>query len=206
MYLHFYVYAYLRKDGTPYYIGKGSKARAYRKNKNEAGYRKPPADKSRIIIVEKNLTDIGALAIERRLIRWYGRKDLGTGILYNRAEGGEGSSHSVATRKKMSDSHTGKPHPCPPLSVETRLKIANSLRGQTRSDDVKKRMSEIKMGELNPFYGKTHSAETRQKQSIALKGKSKAPMSEEAKRKLSESQKKRLAEKRLIRLQSSNEL
>ena len=71
---------------------------------------------------------------------------------------------------------------------------------------LKKRMSEIKMGELNPFYGKTHSAETRQKQSVALKGKSKAPMSEEAKRKLSESQKKRLAEKRLIRLQSSNEL
>lgn len=105
----FYIYAYIRENsGIPYYIGKGKDDRAWRKHKSV----KRPTDINRIIIMENNLTEIGAFALERRYIRWFGRIDLGTGVLRNLTDGGEGASNpNMSSRLLMKESKQGIRNP-----------------------------------------------------------------------------------------------
>ena len=166
----YYIYAYLREDKTPYYIGKGKGNRAFIKGKSEV---KPPKDKSRIIFLKQNLLEEEAFKYEVYMIAVLGRKDLGTGILRNKTNGGEGISGLIHNQ-------------------ETRKKIGEANRGKSISEETRRKRSEVNKGENNPFYGKTHSEESKRKQSEAKKGKT---HSQETRRKLSEIKKVKFAGK-----------
>lgn len=152
----FYVYAYIRKsDNTPYYIGKGNGSRAWGRH-----HFKIPLNNSQIIILESGLTEIGALALERRMIRWYGRKDNYTGILSNKTDGGEGSVGLV-------------------MSDEAKRKISLSKIGHKFSEEAKKKMAAAKLGKPSPLRGCVRSIETRLKQSASTLGKPKKKRTKE---------------------------
>ena len=152
--MEYYTYAYLREDRTPYYIGKGKERRIYLKGKGEV---KPPKDKSRIIFLKQNLTEEDAFKHEIYMISIFGRKDLGTGILHNRTDGGEGTSNdSEETRRKKSrpgklNGMYGKKRP-PELILKANAASTSITKGKTYEE----------------IYGEDRAKEIKQNRSLSL--------------------------------------
>ena len=160
----FYIYVYLREDGSPYYVGKGKGNRAWSKNRRIP----PPTDPSLIVIVKEFLTETEAFDEERLLIAFYGRKDKGTGILRNLTDGGEGSSGwipSAEYREKMSAALSGENNP-----MFGRTGVNNPKFGQKASKKTRDKMSAAKIGKKPHNYGQKDSAKTRAKKSAAQSG------------------------------------
>ena len=144
--MKYYVYEYLREDGTPYYVGKGQGKRW----RDPHSVAIPP--KERVKFVQENMLEQDAFNLEVELILKYGRKDLGTGILRNLTSGGEGQTPGPEVRAKLSAAKIGKK--------------PNNY-GKTVS--YKKDRKWDRQGEKHHMHGKNHSDEARQKISEGIK-------------------------------------
>ena len=144
--MEYYVYEYLREDGTPYYVGKGKNRRWAQKH----GVAVPP--KERVRFVAKGLDEITAFKLEEELIAKYGRKDLGTGPLRNLTAGGEGYTPGPEVRAKYSAAKKGKK--------------PNNY-GKTMSYPKDRKWD--RQGEKHHMYGKSHTEDARLKITEALK-------------------------------------
>jgi hypothetical protein len=140
----FYVYAFLRSANSatgrkysPYYIGKGKGNRAYSSQRRGAPR---PINSSFIVFIQEGLTEQEAFDLEKYCIAVYGRVDLGTGILRNLTNGGDGVSGLVfpeETIRRLSELNTGKT-----LSQSTKDKISAAMSGRRLSEKTRRLISE----------------------------------------------------------------
>ena len=194
----YYIYFYLRsrdsaigKAGTPYYVGKGKNKRAYDRRRRLVPV---PKDKNNIVFVLNNLTEEQAFQNEIDFISWYGRVNLGNGILRNLTDGGEGMSGWVPSeemKRKLSVARKGKSNPWAIGNTN-----ASVLKGIPRSEETKRKIGEANKGKLNYMFGKTHSEESRRKIGESKKGKTR---SEETKRKISKASKLYWQNKKILK-------
>ena len=131
--MQFYTYLWLREDGSPYYVGKGTIKRAHKKHR--AGLVPPSSDR---IIVQDWPSEELAFEGERLLIAYYGRIDLGTGCLRNMTDGGDGRagcSPSPETRCRLRDAQRGS---------------KNGFFGHKHTDETRRKISAAKCGSSAP--------------------------------------------------------
>ena len=184
----------------PVYVGKGKDDRVFCSS-IELQKKNPDLKLSSMIILS-GIKESCAFCYESFLISLIGRKDLYTGPLLNKTDGGDGLSghifseehrtnigkksrgraHTEATKQKMREKKLGIK-----FSLEHKRKLSESRMGSNNpmfgkkrihSEETKEKMSKTKAGCNNPMFGKKRdiSEETRRNISIGLIGKYPKPM------------------------------
>lgn len=170
----YYVYIHKKKDTDQiFYVGKGHGRRAW-ESIGRSYYWNNVVSKHGFVVefLKEGLSELEAYALEKQAIKEYGRFQKG-GFLVNLTDGGEGRcgfswngqrsgnnnpmnghTQSENTKKLISQSKIGKPRP---QKVKDALRLANLNRPK----------------ELHGMYGKQHTKETKQKMSLAGRGKPK---------------------------------
>lgn len=131
-----YIYLHLKPCGEVFYVGIGKNRRAYNKKSRNSWWKKVVNKHGyEIQIIKNRITKEEACELEKILISWYGRRDLGKGTLVNLTDGGEttcGRNMEDWQRKEISK------------YAKTRVKDKNPNFGNKWSKQQKERMSEIK--------------------------------------------------------------
>lgn len=114
--MDFYVYLHRKKTtGEVFYVGKGSGDRAWnRQGRNEFWKKTVRKHGYYVEIHSHGLQEWYAFELERDLICYYGRRQLGLGTLVNLSDGGEGPSGQVFSedfKKQCSIRTKGKSNP-----------------------------------------------------------------------------------------------
>ena len=157
-----YVYAYLREDGTPYYIGKGIA------NRFKEKHNVPIPPDHCIEFIETQLTDQEAIQLEIELIAKYGRKDLGTGILRNMTNGGDGVAGRIftkETRAKISLANKGKPSP---MKGKKNPGLSAALKGKPKSPEHLEKLSAWQKGKPKPYVSEARKGKPTGRKGIPL--------------------------------------
>jgi hypothetical protein len=155
---NFYVYIYTSKKGSIYYVGKGKGIRAWVQHRDlsKGCLVWTPKDNGQIKILAHNLTEDESYILEKKLILDFGRKDLGYGPLLNKTNGGDGATGRAMTAKNLEvqrqNSRPGVPRP-----YASRPGELNYFYGKSHTDERIKYFSEVKMADKNPMFGKTQN-------------------------------------------------
>jgi hypothetical protein len=170
---NYYTYAYLREDGTPYYVGRGKHHKGYKYHRitQKTSHTCPVPPTERRLILKDNMSLNDAQKHEEYLIYIYGTKWDGTGILRNWVKDSRGGSKkgrklSEETKQKMSLAMKKRWESGLYNSKEYRDKISESNRKAPR---VKKHSEETKEKQRNASLGRVQSEETKRKRSESIK-------------------------------------
>lgn len=166
-----YVYIHRKKDGSPFYVGKGSARvrcksqtfeRAYERASRGQHWRNVVGAHGLIVeVVMCCQTDLEAQDQERWLIATLGRADLGRGPLINKTDGGDGHAGIMAgpaLRAKRSINASGKRSVSWVKSIRAARKDGGNggvvKHGDTLPESWRRNLARAKMGQKNPYFGK----------------------------------------------------
>lgn len=173
-----FVYLWYDKKRKMFYIGShwGTESDGYicSSNRMRNAYKRRPQDfKKRVI--QRNITRDKLLDEEHKWLQMISEAELGIKY-YNLRQHKWGhwstdmnqnltirekikkTLSSPEVREKIAVPHRGKI-----VSEETRKKIRTARAKQVYTEETKRKMSKSKNGTNNPFYGKKHSEETKQR-------------------------------------------
>lgn len=186
----FYVYVYRDLAGNPFYVGKGhgkrsrhhlhachnSKRRSYRTMFYTKLRKMARLDEEPVIEkIKDNLDEEVAFQWERYHIALWGRRDIGTGILCNHTDGGEGQTglrHSEESRQKMREVQT--PHLRELSKAQRGVKLSDAHRANLSTARRKWKHTPESMAKTHRAHvGMKRSAETCRRISEAVSNPSK---------------------------------